>query len=543
MGTTSTPNLNLIKPNPFEEEDAWGPILNTNWDKVDVLGSVSAKAIAAVTPAADRLPYFTSGTAAAVTALTSFARTILDDADAATARTTLGAAGLGANTFTQPQVFSRAADGQIITANGLVGQLQYSEFTGASYFWNSNASMLFGTSSAHYLGLGTNNTERMRITSAGDVGIGTTVPNAKLEIQGPSGSDLRMSSSSTLYLNQYVSASGVAFVGVQNVPMAFATNNTERMHIDASGNVGIGTSSPSFKLDVNGNSPSVATVARVYNGDASATAYAGLQTGTGSGLALQMYAYNGIGHVGTTSSNPLVFLSNNTERMRIDAAGAVTVNGTLSAATAAVDTNTTQVATTAYVVGQGYLKSATASSTYLTSATASSTYLTSATASSTYAPLASPGLTGTPTAPTAGGGTNTTQIATTAFVQSAVAGAGGVTLLGTLTTTSGTSQVLGSLVLTSYKFLRISWVGVSAGASNTTLRLNGSNIATENGLANNTSKGMLEYELSTGEVDISSGAAAPNNAPAITTATTTLTFTWSTGASFDAGTITVYGFK
>ena len=38
------------------------------------------------------------------------------------------------------------------------------------------------------------------------------------------------------------------------------------------------------------------------------------------------------------------------------------------------------------------------------------------------APLASPAFTGTPTAPTASSGTNTTQIATTAFVQSAVSG-------------------------------------------------------------------------------------------------------------------------
>jgi hypothetical protein len=68
--------------------------------------------------------------------------------------------------------------------------------------------------------------------------------------------------------------------------------------------------------------------------------------------------------------------------------------------TAAADTNTTQIATTAYVIGQGYLKSATASS--------------------TYAPLASPALTGTPTAPTATAGTNTTQIATTAFVTAAI---------------------------------------------------------------------------------------------------------------------------
>lgn len=40
---------------------------------------------------------------------------------------------------------------------------------------------------------------------------------------------------------------------------------------------------------------------------------------------------------------------------------------------------------------------------------------------STLAPLASPALTGTPTAPTAAGGTNTTQIATTAFVAAAIA--------------------------------------------------------------------------------------------------------------------------
>lgn len=41
------------------------------------------------------------------------------------------------------------------------------------------------------------------------------------------------------------------------------------------------------------------------------------------------------------------------------------------------------------------------------------------------APSASPSLTGTPTAPTAAPGTNTTQIATTAFVTAAVAAGGG----------------------------------------------------------------------------------------------------------------------
>ena len=46
--------------------------------------------------------------------------------------------------------------------------------------------------------------------------------------------------------------------------------------------------------------------------------------------------------------------------------------------------------------------------------------LATATASSTYAPLASPALTGVPTAPTAAANTNTTQIATTAYVQTEI---------------------------------------------------------------------------------------------------------------------------
>ena len=70
-----------------------------------------------------------------------------------------------------------------------------------------------------------------------------------------------------------------------------------------------------------------------------------------------------------------------------------TLTGTPLSTTAAVDTNTTQIATTAYVVGQGYLKSATASSTYapLTGASLVRPVLTSAFETNTIDPIAATG--------------------------------------------------------------------------------------------------------------------------------------------------------
>lgn len=94
------------------------------------------------------------------------------------------------------------------------------------------------------------------------------------------------------------------------------------------------------------------------------------------------------------------------------------LTGTPTAPTATTDTNTTQLATTAFVLGQA---GATQPAMDGTAAVGSSSRFARADhvhpTDTSRAPIASPALTGTPTAPTAGNGTNTTQIATTAFVR------------------------------------------------------------------------------------------------------------------------------
>ena len=118
-----------------------------------------------------------------------------------------------------------------------------------------------------------------------------------------------------------------------------------------------------------------------------------------------------------------------------------TFTGTPAAPTAAVDTNTTQVATTAYVIAQasavaGSALGTAAVGTSLRYARADHVHASPTLASLGGAPLASPGLTGTPTSTTAAVDTNTTQIATTAFV---VAQASAVTPVAPGTAAIGTS--------------------------------------------------------------------------------------------------------
>jgi hypothetical protein len=131
-----------------------------------------------------------------------------------------------------------------------------------------NATRSGGSSVSHSFQV--DSSEKMRINSSGNVGIGETNPSVELVVSSPTNAQILIKSVSTtgnsqLYFGDgdFDTAGNIIYRHLDN-SMAFENSGVERMRITSSGNVGIGTTSPSAKLEVLGGSGAIAGTGLLY---------------------------------------------------------------------------------------------------------------------------------------------------------------------------------------------------------------------------------------------------------------------------------------
>jgi hypothetical protein len=211
----------------------------------------------------------------------------------------------GTYTMTAPKITGGTITGAAITAssyNGTVGATTAS--TGAFTTITSTTGANFATSS-------------------GSVGIGTSSPTNKLQVTG-GGLTVNGTSPAFTANAAIIDVSGsitrISAAGADNSTNGTMTFNTasanagffnERIRIDSSGNVGIGTSSPGYLLTLTKAGENYINTNNTTN---SISSYIGCDT---TGVAIQ-----------SAGAYPIKFLPNNTERMRIDSSGNLLVGTT-----------------------------------------------------------------------------------------------------------------------------------------------------------------------------------------------------------------------
>lgn len=158
--------------------------------------------------------------------------------------------------------------------------------------------------------LSTTGTERMRLTNAGNLGIGVASPATKIETNG----SVRIGIGNDYQFDSSLKINGES--GGSSGYLRFYTNTLERMRIDGSGNVGIGAISPSSALHIRTAAP----IIRLEDTD-DAGAYSQINCNSAGGQAGSLILE---ADKGANNANSFMrFDVRAAERMRITSTGAV----------------------------------------------------------------------------------------------------------------------------------------------------------------------------------------------------------------------------
>ena len=168
-------------------------------------------------------------------------------------------------------------------------------------------------------------------SSSGDVGVGTTSPTSQsnyrfLQVNGSVSAVIEATVGGTR-IGGFDSTSSVLYVGtIGSYPVVFRTAVDEKMRISANGNVGIGTTSPAYTLQV-GTGANSATARAAFLGG-----YTVFENSAGTGNPSITFNNDTDTGISNPASNTIVFTTNGSEKVRIDSSGNVGI-GTSSPAT------------------------------------------------------------------------------------------------------------------------------------------------------------------------------------------------------------------
>ena len=220
--------------------------------------------------------------------------------------------------------------GTMVLRTGVSGGISTLRLVGPTTGSDVHMNMIDSSGSLHF-GMQSGAVNALVLAKSGNVGVGTTTPNSLLEIAAAgSGTNVLTPSNTTLRITNTDSTSGnyadIRFTGYAGYPAAkissIFTNQTstpagalafmtttnsaagfgERMRIDPAGNIGIGTSTPTEKLEVSGaiKIPGVGQI-----GPAGVYGYGMYVTGTNNFVGQMYGAASGVQFTNSTGVNTM----------------------------------------------------------------------------------------------------------------------------------------------------------------------------------------------------------------------------------------------